>query len=135
MRTWAIRVLEWPSIEHIGGKNPWRLTKPLVVCINARFYTVPEGYCTDLASVPRIPFVYARYGNTATIPAILHDAMYDGCLGDDFTRKEADEIFLAMMQMLNDPTGHLRRRVMYRAVRLFGWRGWRRDTTWKCKHG
>ena len=129
---WSIRIIEYPKLKHIGGKIPWVLVHPLVVCINARLYTVPEGYKTDLASVPRIPFVYARYGNTATIPAILHDAMYDGCI-TDFTRKEADEIFLAMMEMLNDPTGHLRRRVMYRAVRLFGWRGWHKNTAWKCK--
>ena len=133
MKTWAIRVLEWPSIEHIGGKAPWRLTKPLVVCINARLYTVPKGYCTDLASVPRIPFVFARYGGKANVPAIWHDWLYDGCEGRKFTRKDADEMFLAKMEMLNDPPSHLQRKMMYYAVRLFGWRGWNKDTSWKCK--
>jgi len=37
--------------------------------------------------------------------------------------------------MFDDPSGKWRRRVMYAAVRVGGWRGWRKDTTWKCKDG
>lgn len=132
MKTWAIRILEYPQFEHVGGRRPWRVTKPLIVCINGYVYRVPEGYLTDFASVPRIPGVYWRYGNKATIPALWHDWLYDGCEPRKFTRKEADEMFLAKMEMLNDPPGRLRRRIMYRAVRMFGWLFWQKNPSWGC---
>ena len=129
---WAIRILEWPAFEHVGGKAPWRVTRRLLISINGKIHEVPVGYCTDFASVPRIPGVYWRYGNTANIASLWHDYPYDGCI-TEYTRKEVDEQFLAIMEMLNDPTGHLRRRIMYRAVRMFGWHAWKNDTSWKCK--
>lgn len=132
-KTWNIRILDWPSFEYKPGKDPWRVVKAMLLCINAKFYTVPEGYRTDGASVPRIPFIYSRYGNTAQIPALFHDFLYDGCLGDEFTRRDADEVFLAMMTELNDPPGKYRRLAMYYAVRLFGWRAWHKNPTWKRK--
>lgn len=123
-----------PHIEYIGGKRPWRLVTecayiteveqareayPLGVII------IPAGYKTDLASVPRIPGIYWRVGGKAVLPAIVHDWLYE-CGEPGLTRKAADEVFLEAMADENDPDWWTTRRVMYRAVRLFGWRGWNR---------
>lgn len=57
--TW---VLDSPLIYHseiIGGK-----------------ITVPEGFSTDFASVPRVPVVYVLYANRGRKPAVVHDYLY-----------------------------------------------------------
>lgn len=123
-----------PHIEYIGGKRPWRLVTecayiteveqareayPLGVII------IPAGYKTDLASVPRIPGVYWRVGGKAVLPAIVHDWLYE-CGEPGLTRKAADEVFLEAMNDQQDPSWWTARRVMYRAVRLFGGAAWRK---------
>jgi hypothetical protein len=121
-----------PHIEYVGGKRPWRLVTECAyiteVPVARKVYQmgvihIPAGYQTDLASVPRIPGVYWRVGNTAVLPAIVHDYLYEyGRVG--LTRKAADEVFLEAMEDEDDPPWWTTRRIMYRAVRLGGWRGW-----------
>lgn len=41
-----------------------------------RVITVPQGFPTDLASTPRIPFIYEACGNIATKAAVIHDYLY-----------------------------------------------------------
>lgn len=38
--------------------------------------TVPEGFVTDLGSVPRLPFAYLIAGNRFPAPAVVHDYLY-----------------------------------------------------------
>jgi len=38
--------------------------------------TVPAGFYTDWASVPRLPWVYMKYGNTGHEAALVHDYLY-----------------------------------------------------------
>ena len=123
-----------PQVEYIGGKRPWRLVSECIYITEVEqardvywmgVIVVPAGYETDLASVPRIPGVYWRTGNTAVLPAIVHDYLYER--GDpDLTRKAADQVFLEAMEDEDDPSWWTTRRTMYRAVRMFGWRGWRK---------
>lgn len=48
------------------GKNQWLLESDLVYMTkDGRTITVPKGFYTDYASVPRIPLVYSVFGNTA----------------------------------------------------------------------
>lgn len=82
--------------------------------------TVPEGFRTDLASVP-IPARWlipksGRYNQAA----VLHDYLYTI---QDRPRKEVDRIFLEAMGVLGVPKW--KRWVMYRAVRIGGGRPWR----------
>jgi hypothetical protein len=37
---------------------------------------VPEGFQTDLASVPRIPLIYSLWGSRAHREAVIHDYLY-----------------------------------------------------------
>ena len=38
--------------------------------------TVPKGFSTDFASVPRIPVVYLLYANRGRKAAVIHDYLY-----------------------------------------------------------
>jgi len=115
-----------PQVVWVGGSRPWELATPFIYYseeLNEEII-VPAGYQTDLASVPRIPFVYARYGGRAVLASILHDYMYE-VLGDKYSRKQADRVFLEAMRKFEEP-GRYKSRMMYTAVRVFGWAPWRR---------
>lgn len=94
----------------------WELRKPLIWSTTQRIIKVPSGFRTDLASVPRVfwrilpPF--GLYGKAA----VLHDWLYYEAI---LPRETADGIFLEAMIDLG--VAKWKRRVMYRAVRLFGW--------------
>lgn len=98
----------------------WKLLKPVTVCLeDDGCFTIPEGFVTDFASVPRcfwsiIPPM-GRYGKAA----ILHDYLYHT---KSVSRKEADKIFLKAMDLLG--VSAWKKYVMYFAVRLFGWVKW-----------
>ena len=103
--------------EHLIGKW-WRLTSDLVYqspLINA-VITVPAGFVTDFASVPRLPVAYWFFGNRANAPAALHDRNYRF---GDVSRLTADKIFNEAMAA----TGYWRitRWPMTAAVMGFGW--------------
>lgn len=81
-------------------------TKPVLV-------TVPTGFITDLASIPRIfRFLIVKNGRHRAA-AIVHD--YLCRLKLDFSRVTADKIFREAMKVLHVP--RLRRWAMYAAVR------------------
>jgi hypothetical protein len=126
------RFAKRPHIEYIGGKRPWQLVTECAYVTEVEqardvypmgAIIIPAGYKTDLASVPRIPGIYWRVGNTAVLPAIVHDWLYE-CGEPGLTRKAADEVFLEAMNDEKDPPWWTTRKLMYRAVRLGGWRGW-----------
>lgn len=71
----------------------WTVTVPLSYTGNdGRVITVPVGFLTDLASVPRIPLIYSQLGNRgeAIRPAVLHDYL---CREKIIPRAEADLLF------------------------------------------
>lgn len=78
--------------------------------------SVPAGFVTDWASVPRLPFAYMVAGGYAKAPAVVHDYLYDSKI---CTRAEADAVFNEAMAL----TGHpwWRRNLMWAGVRMFGW--------------
>lgn len=121
-----------PTITRVSGPYPWRLEADLIYHsdIVGRI-VVPAGYCTDFASVPRLPLVYWWTGGRAVLPAIVHDYLYD-CWTRRITRKEADRVFLEAMTSHRDPRRWVTRQAMYWGVRAGGWLSWRRDSTDKC---
>ena len=88
--------------------------------------TVPVGYVTDLASVPRGLWWWFPPNGRWAGAAILHDYLYGGgeMGGESVTRKEADEIFHEAMLILG--VGKWKAKVMWFFVRCFGWRAWRK---------
>lgn len=56
---------------------------------------VPEGFCTDFASVPRLPIAYWLFGGKANAPAVIHDRLYRW---GDVARITADRVFNEAMR-------------------------------------
>jgi hypothetical protein len=88
--------------------------------------TVPMGFVTDGASIPRMFWSIMGPHGPWFYAAIIHDYLYakasDGRF--DCSRAEADEIFLAAMKDLG--VRWHQRTIIYRAVRLFGWRSYKK---------
>lgn len=81
--------------------------------------TVPAGFKTDFASVPRV-FRFIVTGHDLTRKAaVIHDYLYQSGLG---RRKTADKIFLMAMDESGVPAW--KRYAMYYAVRVGGWISW-----------
>lgn len=83
--------------------------------------SVPEGFITDLASIPWfVRWLISVVGKHAQA-GTLHDFMYQKKL---YLRVRCDEIFLESMCVLGVPKW--KRLMMHRAVRLFGGIYWRK---------
>lgn len=77
--------------------------------------TVPEGFITDFASVPRIPLVYDSLGNIAQRAAVIHDYLY---ATKSLPRDIADKVLLEAMEVSG--ISWLRRKMIYMGVRVGG---------------
>jgi hypothetical protein len=98
----------------------WTLTKPLIYDseILDRRITVPPGFETDFASVPRLPLVYLLYGgDVADEAAVIHDFLYSHGAGL-VPRDICDGVFREAMQAQG--VAGWRRWPMWVGVRLFG---------------
>lgn len=78
-------------------------------------FTVPRGFQTDLASVPRLPLVYWLTGDTSSAAATVHDYLYSTRLT---TRKMADSVLKEASQATGVPGW--RRWLMWAGVRIGG---------------
>ncbi len=117
------------SVEQID-ENSFLITKPFQYLIEEKelgrdFYdekkgksvvTVPAGFVTDFASVPRIPFVYARYGGRGQRAAVIHDYLY--AVG--YNRRKSDKIFQLALLDCNLPKSISY--AMWLGMRIFGGR-------------
>jgi len=133
------------GIDPSTGRTVFELSEDFTVQIGLNgeswSITVPKGFLTDFASVPRrVPFVlpdfiakrlprWVRWVGRIGIPlwsifppwgrynkaAVVHDWLYRGKIVDRFL---ADAIFRYMMKELKTP--FLKRVLMFYAVRIFG---------------
>lgn len=94
----------------------WRTHGDLVVRALGKTFTVPSGYVTDFATVPRIAvWLIPRFGSY-TIAAIFHDWLLTHELpAGRVTAREADALFLAVLRALDVPP--YRRALMWTGVR------------------
>ena len=99
----------------------WVLDAPLVYQsdVAKQTFTVPVGFQTDLASVPRIPFVFELFGGTSNEASVIHDYLYKNKIGD---RAVADDVLAEASAVTGVPSW--RRGPMWAAVRLFGGTCW-----------
>jgi hypothetical protein len=100
----------------------WTLTRPyerhsdLLEAI-----VVPQGFQTDLASVPRFTWHrFPRWGPWSGA-AIVHDWIYR-TRPTAIDRLQADRVFRDLMRQDGVPYGDVR--ILYRAVRNFGDKAW-----------
>lgn len=82
------------ELRHHAGQEQWEVIRPLFYITAARRrVTVPVGYRTDLASVPRFAWrIVPRDHEDARRPAVVHDYIYTD-LTHLYTKSEADRTF------------------------------------------
>ncbi len=101
--------------------NKWRLARPFTAKITfdtpevEEILMVPEGFVTDLASVPRLPFMFWLLGDRAHRSAVLHDYLYRLRRNREF----ADAVFYAAMRA--EKLNGVQRGLMWLGVRVGGW--------------
>jgi len=82
----------------------WKLEAPLVYESEiVGKVTVPTGFCTDLASVPRLPVVYLLWGNRAHREGIIHDYLYRCDSQPVVSFETANKVFLEAMKSRGKP--------------------------------
>lgn len=91
----------------------------LFVAKGGKRYTVPRGFITDLASIPRFLRGLFNVNGLSRSAAVLHDWLY--CV-QYTTRAEADALFLEALEAAG--VGWATRYSMYMAVRAGGWMYW-----------
>ena len=105
-------------VQPVDPRN-WKLVKPFEYHVGSidsdEVISVPIGFITDFASIPRIFWSvfppYGKYGKAA----VIHDYIYRNGL---YKRKKCDGIFLEGMVVLG--VAVWKRKVIYWAVRIFG---------------
>ncbi len=99
------------------GSGKWVLMADLdyYSAILKRVITVPKGFITDFASVPRWPVVFLFTGDTSDEAATVHDYLYSSGI---VSRKVADSILAEASAAMGEPGW--RRFAMYAAVRIGG---------------
>lgn len=88
-----------------GSDNIYVIDEPL------HFYSqllrkvveVPVGFETDLASVPRIPIVFALWGGMVHREGVLHDYLFRIGIPFECTFSQANKVFLEAMKSRNKP--------------------------------
>lgn len=126
-------------LEQIGwsnGRPKWTLLAPLRYRSKLLGITVliPEGFKTDLASVPRLLLSWFVAGGRAPRPAVLHDYGYQhGTFIIDHTnvllqvtRQDVDAVlYEAMRADPIDGSNRITANLIWSSVRLFGWASWK----------
>lgn len=108
---------------HSKKEHMWVLESPLIVHYEGGTITVPKGFETDLASIPR-PFwaIYPPMGKY-TEAAVVHDYLYRYgnstiLYGKRATRASADRLFRDLMK--SEGVGFFTRNLFYYAIRVGG---------------
>lgn len=107
-------------LESIDNRT-WELREPVVFDHEDIHVTVPEGFITDLASVPRGVWSWLSPWDVARA-AVIHDWLYSKIKHGDktFTRKQADDIFLIGMEWADPEVPYYKCYLAWLAVRIFG---------------
>ncbi len=115
-----------PLIIKRVGNRTWELYKSFDYHVGSEdsndVITVPAGFKTDFASVPRFLWAILPPDGPYTGASVIHDYLYNQ---QKRTRKESDNIFLEAMGVLN--VSSWKRYVMHKALRIFGGFAWRKN--------
>lgn len=121
-----VRVLA-PS-ELLTKRQSYELTAPFTyTSAILGDLTVPAGFHTDFASIPRIAWRYIDPEDPAILFAsVIHDYLYSlkGVLptSQEYTRKQADEVLVEAMAACGARWDQ--RKIVYAAVRVGGGTNW-----------
>ena len=112
----------------------WRLERPFTYRIGSqhsrRFISVPCGFETDFASIPKFVFWLLPWWAKFNKAPILHDWLYhaQAIMGKPITRKEADDVFheAMLIEFRHHGLGKLMAGIEYWGVRAFAWLAWKK---------
>lgn len=116
-------------VSPLPDGRKWRLFHQFTYHIGSRYsqktITVPEGFVTDFASIPKFIFWVLPWWAKFNKASVLHDWLYQEHI---LTRAEADLAFYEAMLVAfrHHRTGPFVAWLEYWAVRLFGWMAWPR---------
>jgi hypothetical protein len=100
---------------------PYTLVGHHTVVYGDLVFSIPDGFQTDLASIPRwLLLLFSPTGRHQSA-ALVHDRLYRTQI---LPRVVADAIFLSLLKYDGVPAW--KAYAMYLAVRLFGWTAWRK---------
>lgn len=108
------------------GRGTWKVMEPFCYqsdVLKGRVITIEQGFETDFASVPRIPFAYWFFGDTAHESAVIHDWLFhhhEVC--DEPT---ANSVLMEAMTVEGIPAW--RRWGIYMGVKIGGYSPWVND--------
>lgn len=79
--------------------NLWILAAPLIYQSKKHgLVTVPAGFVTDFASVPRLPIIHSAWGDRAHRESVLHDYLYRIDAVPKLSFMECNNLFLEAME-------------------------------------
>jgi hypothetical protein len=109
-----------PLVVRYLDEGEWILCAPLVFSsdVLGRIVTVPEGFRTNFASVPRLPLAYLLFGGVADEAAVVHDFLYSAECSPRVPREQADDVLAEASKVCG--VAAWRRGPMWFGVRLFG---------------
>jgi hypothetical protein len=113
--------LEFRDAGMRGHSRIFRLTAPFSYLSSRGPITVPTGFETDGASIPRVFWSILDPFGPYFKAAVIHDWLYSRH-NRRFTRAQSDELFKEAM--FNNGLDWIRRELIYSAVRLAGWRNY-----------
>lgn len=98
-------------------RGTWKLLQPLVYESDRLkgLVTVPIGFITDFASVPRVPIAHLLTANCGHEAAVIHDWLYTT---HQVSRREADAVFEEALLVGGEP--RWRAWLMWLGVRVGG---------------
>ncbi len=113
-------------IEANSKDTTWMVSDCLIYhsMLTDTTYYIPEGFITNLASIPRLFYWLFRPSGDMLEASVLHDYLYDCVSNYDLSRSTADAIFYEAM--LSTKTPVWKAVLGYRVVRLFGSGSFRR---------
>lgn len=107
-----------PLEVRFHGLKDWEVLKEFSYYTekdNTKIYTVPAGFRTDLATIPRVFWSVFPPHDTYAKAAVIHDYLYENAIG---TKKEADDLFKEMLEVCGLPKWKVL--AMYYSVKAFG---------------
>jgi hypothetical protein len=96
----------------------WQIQNDLYFKVDNVAHKIPEGFKTDLASVPRLLWpLFSPVQYEIILPSTIHDFFYKNNFG--YTRKEIDSIFY--WALIDNGISKFKAYVFFVGVRMFGW--------------
>jgi len=108
----------------------WVVFQPLIYEGSLGQLTVPRGFITDLASIPKFMRGLLDVNDSHRRAAVLHDFLY---CAQHLTRKQADDLLLEAMEAIGVQAW--KRNAMYAAVRVGGWAYWNKRANERPANG